>query len=330
MPFVEEGVGSPLPLLGEQVPVLHGNMPHDELRFYQDNPRIYTLVERNESIPSQEEIEAILWGMDHVNELIQSIRAHGGLLDPVLVRNGDYVVLEGNSRLAAYRRLASLDPVKWGRMRVTLLPANIRDDLVFALLGQYHLIGKKNWQPYEQAGYYYRRHMDHDVPVNTIASEMAISRQKVQRLIDTYDFMVRHDESSIDRWSYYEEYLKNPAIKRARRDNPSMDDVVVRKIRSGEIPRAIEIRDNLSVIAKAGGRALSKFLREEDSFEEAVEMTADRSDWYERISRFRKQLVNSGQELRNLSPEQRRKCAYELRKIRQIVDGILPRIQGPQ
>ena len=329
MPFVQEGVGGHLPLKGEQVPVRYGVMPHGDLRFYTDNPRIYTRVGRSASIPSQEDIQATLLGMDHVNGLIQAIRAHGGLIDRVLVRDDDFVVLEGNSRLAAYRKLASLDPVKWGMMRVTLLPADIRDDLVFALLGQYHLVGKKDWQPYEQAGYYYRRHMDHGVQINTIASEMAISPQKVRRLIETYDFMVVHNESSIDRWSYYEEYLKNAAIKQARRDNPTMDEVVVRKIRSGEIPRAIEIRDNLSVIAKAGGRALNKFLREEGSFDEAVKITADRSDWSERLSRFRKQLAKSGQELSNLSPEQRKKCAYELRKIRQILEGILPRIQGP-
>ena len=328
MPFVEEGVGSALPLRGEQVPVRHGNMPHDELRFYTDNPRIYTLVGRSESIPSQKEIEEILCGMDHVNGLIQSIRAHGGLIDPVLVRDGDYVVLEGNSRLAACRRLASLDPVKWGMMRVTLLPADIRDDLVFALLGQYHLIGKKDWQPYEQAGYYYRRHMDHNVPVNTIASEMAIPSRRVRRLIETYDFMVRHDESSTDRWSYYEEYLKNPAIRRARLDNPSMDDVVVRKIRNGEIPRAVEIRDGLSAIAKAGGRALNKFLRNDDSFEEAVDLTADRSNLYKRFNRFKKQLATSEKELTSLSPEQRKECAFELRQIQRIINRILPRIQG--
>ena len=329
MPFVQEEVGDHLPLRGEQVPVRHGEMPHDELRFYTENPRVYTLVGRSASIPSQEDIEATLLRMDHVNGLIQSVRAHGGLIDRVLVRDDDFVVLEGNSRLAAYRWLARLDPVRWGMMRVTLLPADIRDDLVFALLGQYHLVGKKDWQPYEQAGYHYRRHVDQGVPINTIASEMAISPQRVRRLIETYDFMVRYNESSIDRWSYYEEYLKIPAIKRARRDNPTMDAVVVRKIQSGEIPRAIEIRDKLSVIAKAGGKALNKFLREEDSFEEAVEMTADRSDWHARLSRFRKQLANSGQELNNLSPEQRKKCVYELRKIRQILEGILPRIQGP-
>ncbi len=329
MPFVQEGAESSIPLRGEQVLVHQGVMPHSDLRFYADNPRIYTLVGRNESIPSQEEIEATLCEMDHVNGLIQSIRAHGGLIDPVLVRDGDYVVLEGNSRLAAYRKLARLDPIRWGRMRVTLLPADIRDDLVFALLGQYHLVGKKDWQPYEQAGYYYRRHMDHNVPITTIASEMAIPSQRVRRLIDTYDFMVRHNESSIDRWSYYEEYLKNPAIKQARRDNPTMDEVVVRKIRSGEIPRAIEIRDNLSVVAKSGGRALNKFLREENSFEEAVEMTADRSDWYKRINRFKKQLASSEQELRSLSDEQRKKCVYELRQIQRILNGILPKIQGP-
>ena len=268
--------------------------------------------------------------MDHVKGLVQSIRAHGGLIDPILVRDGNNVVLEGNSRLAAYRILARLDPIRWGIIRVTLLPRDIDEELVFALLGQYHLIGKKDWQPYEQAGYFYRRHMDHGTDVATIASEMGLSKQRIQHLIDTYTFMVQHNETSTDRWSYYDEYLKNVAIRKARRDHPSMDNRVIDKIRSGEIPRAINIRDQLSVIAKAAGKPLAVFLRDDDSFEKALDMTADRSEWYNRLHRFRMAIGGAEGDLRALSPEQRNKCTYELKQIQRIVQGILPKIQSGQ
>ena len=49
--------------------------------------------------------------MDHVKQLVQSIRANGGLTDPLIVQDGEFVVFEGNSRLAAYRLLARLDPL---------------------------------------------------------------------------------------------------------------------------------------------------------------------------------------------------------------------------
>ena len=79
----------------------------------------------------QDEIHRLLNRMDHVKQLIQSIRANGGLTDPMLVRDGDLVVLEGNSRLAAYRELARLDAVRWGKAKIRLLPADISEKLVF-------------------------------------------------------------------------------------------------------------------------------------------------------------------------------------------------------
>ncbi len=94
---------------------------------------------------------------EHVKELKESIKSNGGLIDPIIVRDGDFVVLEGNSRLAAYRILYKTDPIKWAKIKVTLLPKDIPESAVFTLLGQYHIVGKDPWDPYEQAGYLYRR-----------------------------------------------------------------------------------------------------------------------------------------------------------------------------
>src|SRR5690242_12417170 len=77
------------------------SLPQLELKFYPENPRIYSSVWIDEDErPSQEAIFAVLSKSDHVREtLLPSIRDNGGLIEPILVRDG--VVLEGNSRLAA-------------------------------------------------------------------------------------------------------------------------------------------------------------------------------------------------------------------------------------
>jgi ParB-like nuclease domain len=105
--------------------------------------------------------------------LIHDISDNGGLIDPLVVRDKDFVVLEGNSRLAAYRFLASKDPIKWAKAKCTILPADIDEKLVFALLGQYHVKGKKDWVPYEKAGFLYRRHKQQKVVLSTIAAELS-------------------------------------------------------------------------------------------------------------------------------------------------------------
>jgi hypothetical protein len=148
---------SSLTLAGREIPVIHRFLSQVALKFYPENPRIYSMISADEKTPSQLEIEHRLGDMDHVKQLVQSIRANGGLLDPIIVRDGDCVVLEGNSRLAAYRLLAKSDPIKWGKVKCCLLPSTIEESLIFALLGEYHIIGRKDWAPYEQAGYLYRR-----------------------------------------------------------------------------------------------------------------------------------------------------------------------------
>ena len=234
-------VNDSLTLGGEEVPVKNGYLPVFDLSFYSDNPRIYSFIQRQDDVPSQDEIHRRLNRMDHVKQLIQSIRANGGLTDPMLVRDGDLVVLEGNSRLAAYRELARLDAVRWGEAKVRVLPVDISEKLVFALLGEYHIIGRKDWAPYEQAGYLYRRNVMHGVSVQEMADEMGLSTRLVSHLVSTYQFMVDNNENDVNKWSHYDEYLKSNAVKKARQGNPDLDKVVVQKIKDNEIETARDV-----------------------------------------------------------------------------------------
>ena len=271
-----------------------------------------------------------LRGLDHVKQLIQSIRANGGLTDPMLVRDGDLVVLEGNSRLAAYKELARNDAIKWGKAKVRVFPSDISEKLVFALLGEYHIIGRKDWAPYEQAGYLYRRNANHGISVQDMAAEMGLSIRMVRHLVSTYQFMLDHGEHDVNRWSYYDEYLKANVVKRARKENPDLDEIVVAKIQHGEIATARDVRDKLVRIvnvAKAGPQPLKILKSGDDTFERASESARDRgvdNMWLNRFKRFRDGLLDKDliPDMKHMDSEQRKKCLFELRKIREAVERI--------
>ena len=323
-------VNDSLTLGGHEIPVQNGSLPVHDLSFYSENPRIYSLIQKPGVDPSQDEIFDRLRKLDHVKQLIQSIRANGGLTDPMLVRDGDFIVLEGNSRLAAYRELCRNDAIKWGKAKVRLLPSDISEKLVFALLGEYHIIGRKDWAPYEQAGYLYRRNANHGISVQEMASEMGLPPSTVNHLVTTYQFMLDHDEHDVSRWSFYDEYLKARAVKKARREFPDLDDIVVTKIKDGEIAIARDVRDKLVKIidvAKAGPQPTKILMSGEGTFERAFESARHRgvdNMWLNRFKRFKQGLQGKEllSDLRSMDSEQRKKCLYELRKIRAAAERI--------
>jgi hypothetical protein len=337
MTLIERG-GSPpkvvedtLTIRGATIPVKITAIEQSRLRFFTANPRVYSALRADGVEPSQEEIERKLLEMDHVKALIQDIKRDGGLTDPVIVKVDTLEVLEGNSRLAAYRALARNDPIKWACMKCRVLPADIDEALVFALLGQYHIKGKKDWAPFEQAGFLYRRFKAHNLDAATLALEIGLSRRRVAHLIATYQFMLDHGEIDTARWSYYDEYLKSSIIKKARSRYSELDRQVIAKINSHEIPRAVDIRDRLPVICSAP-KTLQKFASSafdfEAAYEHAVDAGADSAP-YKRLAKFRQWLAKPEVEaaLGRAQGETRKKILFEFDKLNTRVQAIRRKIR---
>ena len=317
-------------LRSKKIPVQLAEVAQETLIFYIDNPRLFSLVRADGRDPTQEEIQDVLSGMDHVKQLVQNVKENGGLIDPVIVQGGTNIVLEGNSRLAAYRLLAKQDPIKWGFMRAKILPKSISESEIFSLLGEYHLIGKKDWAKFEQAGYLYRRNSAHGVPVPQLAKEIKLSQRMISHLISVYRFMLDKGERDVNRWSYYDEFLKSNKIKRARAKYPELDDLVVEKVRSGEIPKAVNVRDDLKKIVEAGGKVLEKFATGKKNFDESVEAAQHKVDdaGVARLKKFKEWVakVENQQEIVALEGEARKHCVYELNKINDLVLRLLKKM----
>lgn len=309
-----------------------GELNVSDLKFYTENPRVFSTLNYN-GIPSQDEIEKYMTEQDHVKQLKVSIETNGGLIDPIVVRDGDFVVLEGNSRLAAYRILCENNPLKWGKIKVKLLPGNIDDAAVFALLGQYHIIGRKDWEPYEQASYLYRRHKQTKLPIDYMAEELGITKGKAKKMIEIIDFMIENDDLNKRNWSYYEEYLKNAGLKKYRETNPDLDTTVVTMIKADEFKQAADIR-KMGNIAKLSDKQSKKIMqkiasRDVDFYDayEKIKESGKLDDVIKKLSKFR-ELINddSFEKQLNISKDVS-KANFEIKKIIDRLQNIKKRLK---
>lgn len=327
-PTIENPQHDTITLKGRDIPVSVGYVDQGSLKFYTENPRIYNDIWKDGGAePTQSEIFEILAKRDHVREvLVPSIRANGGLIEPLLIRNT--VVLEGNSRLAAYRLLAQTDAEKWRRVRVRKLPSSTTESEIFSLLGEYHIVGKADWSPFEQAGYLYRRHKMHTLPEETLAAEIGLTPGKVRHLIKVYAFMLQVDDRSSPRWSYYDELLKGRKFDQAIASCPEFIDVVVEKIKQGDIERAVDVRDRLPLIAKVGGNTLKKFVSGKLSFENAVTDARERGagDYNAKKVRDFRHWIAEEQliaELKRVPDKEKKSLKFELKHIERRVKKLL-------
>jgi hypothetical protein len=217
-------------------------------------------------------------------------------------------------------------------VKCTLLPADIDESLIFALLGRYHVNGKKNWAPYEQAGFLYRRFHKHSVPLQTLAKEAGSSVKEVNRLIEVYAFMEANGENNIDRWSYYYEYLRSNTIRKARTQYPELDTVVVAKIKSEEIAKAVDLRDQLPTICSAP-KVLAKFVKDSANFTKAYDSAVSaggENTTLNQIKRFRQLITKPDIEAALLDGEVRiqKNAIFELQKISTRLKALLVKLQA--
>lgn len=282
---------------GKSYKVETNYLKHESLKFYKDNPRVYSALHTNDGkVPSQEEIGEHLQSLDHVRDLRDDIRENEDLIEPVYVKAATLEVVEGNSRLAAYRMLADENAIKWQLIKCVLLPKEVDDSAIASLLGQLHLKGKKDWSPFEQASFLHRRHYKDKISVKALEKEFNLKEKSIKHRIAVIDFMIKHKDNKVARWSYYDEFLKSRRIKKACEDHSDFEQTVVEKIKSGEIKKAADLRDKLKVVC---GTKSEKPIQQlisgdslDDAFKSAKSLGGDHTA-LQKLKRFRAWVVTN-------------------------------------
>ena len=233
----------------------------DRIAFYAENPRIYSQFAANEQ-RTQEAILKKLEVMEHVRTLRVQIQRDKQVNEPLwcmpvdqdsdLRKRYDFVVLEGNSRLAALRMETRTPPpvaeVPCNILDLSSLTLDERESFIFELLGRIHITGKTNWQTYENAAYIYRRYQFQGVSADELSKELVgLTPAKVRNTVQAYELMTQNGDTKPDHWSYYEVLVSGRKLPKLRGTYPTLDDVLLPMIKNEEFPRAQDLRDKVPV-----------------------------------------------------------------------------------
>ena len=173
---------------------IHTILPTSDLSFDVNNPRISDLLARYPSDQiTPERISFALRPTHPTFEALQeAIRSFGGIINPIKVndKDGEKIVFEGNTRLAIYRSFES-DPTVPGDW--TKIPCVVYEQLsnveMHNLRLQDHLIGPRDWSPYNKARYLHFLNEVEKLPFEDLVAYCGGDRVGVERRIKAYQMM---------------------------------------------------------------------------------------------------------------------------------------------
>ena len=210
-------------LLGNDIEYREDYIAIDKLKYFVDNPRVYSVVhgipgfKASPDEEQQEKIEQKLWQEPSVKNLLPEIKRHQGLIEPILVRHDTMQVIEGNSRLAAYRKLYTSDSEgDWGLVPCKIV-TRLDDKELFAFLSEIHLKGKTRWTKYEKYNFAYVQ-LQKGLSPKKIAALFGESEPTIRHRIKVIELMEQKDDNTRLNLSYYEVVVRDNNAYQKMRD----------------------------------------------------------------------------------------------------------------
>jgi len=231
----------------------------EDISYDRDNPRIKKALEKWGDQINAQRISFALHsanggssGVPSYDRLRDSIRASSGIVVPITVtvnKDGGYVCIDGNTRLAIYKEFLQRDVSgDWTQIKsVVLDPASRRDIETIRVTA--HLVGPRDWPAYEKARYLHHLRNQEFMDYEEMIALCGGNRRDIERQIDAYHDMneyyrdvVEDDSFRIDRFSGFVE-LQKPKIKDAIFDAGCDLKDFGEWIRDGKIYRLEDVRN---------------------------------------------------------------------------------------
>ncbi len=291
--------------LGDQdFTVERKKVPITWLKLDPNNQRLgyqLTLLRKEGKGKTDQEIHDLLWAMDQVKDLYQSVLQNGGLMeDPFVTTDG--TVAEGNARTVVMRELHKKFPgdERFSGLYVRILPPGATDEQIVTLLGEMHIAGKIEWQAYEQAEYIWRMNKEFAKTYDFLAAHLRMSRSKLAQKIAAYEetkaYLAEYnDPNGIKRFTHFEEFMKKRELREQREKSPEFTKEFRKWVFEGKFPDSRDIRSLPEVLDNP--RALEILKNKEKDIHSAVAVLnrddpSRSSDLYFSISEATRQLRN--------------------------------------
>ncbi len=258
-----------------------------DLKYWRNNPRIDSIIKEKFPLKKalDEDIQKELWRLDSVKELYQDIKKNQGLIDEIIVK--DNLVLEGNSRLCAYRHLYKnakdkVEQQKWSKIRARIVPSNTINEDIFTMLGTWHIKGKTKWRSFERASYIYRLYKEFEKDTDEISDMVKLKPKEVRDLITTYETMKSKgitETKDQSKFSAVYEIIKSREIKIAESKNPGITNKCIEAVKDNKFELARDVRELPKIIKDKSAK--KAFFEEGESFKDSLDIAKSRHPEHE-------------------------------------------------
>lgn len=204
-------------ILQDVIPVNDERIGIWDLKLLRDNPRVYlgthgqSGFDRKTSEEQQLEVFEALKKEPSVKGLLRDLQHHGGLMEPILVRLDTMEVIEGNSRLAAYRVLHhKTNDERWAEIDCATV-SSLTENQQAAYLSQVHVKGKTKWSAYEKANFaFIQKHKRNSF--RSMAQQFGESEATLRTRVKVIELMRKHEDNARSNFSYYDVIVRKPEI----------------------------------------------------------------------------------------------------------------------
>ena len=270
-----------LSILGEEIPCSYQMVSIEKLKFFLNNPRVYSCI-NGQGIPEDPDeqqalIENQMLQEQSVKNLIPRIKKQGGLQEAILVRWDTMEVIEGNSRLASYRYLDRTDLEnrgKWQHIHCQIV-STLTDKQQYAYLHQVHIEGKTPWATYEKANQAFVMKKKDKYTDDEIRETLGITKLELDKRVKVIEMMDESGDKERSHFSHYNVILRTRKIAEELENNPLLKKALISKIcalgnEEDSGFKAQDLRDKLPVVIEKK-KVLQKFIDGKISLDEAYQ-----------------------------------------------------------
>jgi hypothetical protein len=250
------------PLAGKNFTVRRTLWKVADLRLDPKNQRLgFLLRTHKKGAPATDkELHEMLWDIDQVKDLYQSIYQNGGLIeDPIIHEDG--LVVEGNCRTVCLRQLCVKFPKdeRFRQVYVRVLPGDVTEEQLMLLLGELHVAGKIEWRAFDQAEYVWKMNKVFGKNYDYLASHLRWSRSKLVQKIAAYEESKAYiertgDPQGTNRFSHFEEFMKKKELRERRDADPAFVRQFGEWVYQGKLPDSKDVRHLAEILANDEAR----------------------------------------------------------------------------
>jgi len=277
---------------------------------YSENPRINYIISKHppEKI-TQDFIEQELLKLDSTKERIKDLEENKGLIDEVYVLGNQ--VVEGNTRLCAFRRLSKKykDEPRWKTIKARILHDSVNEEELFYILGTFHIKGKTKWDAYEKAAYIYKMINVLKKNPDDVAKQIGKQRKSVEAMLRAYEVMSQkyltteqnknnNSRDELKKYSYFEAFFLQKDLTKRAEETPAFLDEFIDMVKTDKLKKAQNVRELPKILDNK--KACKVFYQTEAdiAFDEAIhtlhEHRPDKVDrFYKKIREFREIIQES-------------------------------------